>query len=243
MFFFFHLFTGIVLGYLISGILKDRHWLIPCTVGAVLPDLIDKPLGFVIFGGVIDNGRIWCHSLLFAAIVLVSGLLLWKFRRTPVLIAAAIGILSHQLLDLMWLQPATWYYPLLGPFGERLPPGHLFVILADEISTPSEWVLVALIAAALLLTLRPGRIAAMIRKDPHMIQGILETGAVILLVLSGVIIGLGIVKRSLPYTGWSRPEEYLLGGIVIALAAYLLWRWQSRFKSQEILNGTTTMIK
>jgi membrane-bound metal-dependent hydrolase YbcI (DUF457 family) len=231
MFFFFHLFTGIVLGYLISDILKDRRWLIPCAVGAVLPDLIDKPVGFVIFGGVIDNGRIWCHSLIFAAIVLVAGLLIWKYWRTPVLVAAATGILSHQILDLMWRQPATWYYPVLGPFGERLPPGHLFVILADEISTPSEWIFAVLIAIIIMFLVNPRRIAAMIHKDPHMVQGILETGAVILLILSGVIIGAGIVRRSLPYTGWSRPEEYILGGIVIALAAYLLWRWQSRLKS------------
>jgi len=60
------------------------------------------------------------------------------------------------------------------------------------------------------------------------VQGILETGAVILLILSGIIIGFGMVRRSLPYIGWSRPEEYFIGGIVIALAAYLLWRWQSR---------------
>jgi hypothetical protein len=209
----------------------------------VLPDLIDKPVGFIILGGVIDNGRIWCHSLLFAAIVLAGGLLLWKYRRTPVLVAAAIGILSHQLLDLMWLQPMTWYYPALGPISERLPPGHLFVILADEISTPSEWIFAALIAIIIVFLADPRRIAAMAHKDPHMVQGILETGAVILLVLSGIIIGLGIVKRSLPYIGWSRPEEYFIGGIVIALAAYLFWRWQSRFKSQELLNGTTTMIQ
>jgi len=232
MFFFFHLFTGIVLGYLISDILHDRRWMVPCAVGAVLPDLIDKPVGFIILGGVIDNGRIWCHALLFAAIIMAGGLLLWKYRRTPVLIAAAIGVLSHQLLDLMWLQPATWYYPVLGPISERLPPGHLFVILADEISTPSEWILVALIATALVIALRPSRIASMIRNDPHRVQGILETGAVILLILSGVIIGCGIVRKSLPYTGWSEPEEYILGGIVIALTSYLLWRWQSR------LNGT-----
>jgi len=231
MFFFFHLFTGIVLGYLVSDILKDRRWLIPCAVGAVLPDLIDKPVGFIIFGGVLDNGRIWCHSILFAVIVMAGGLLLWKYRRTPVLIAAAIGILSHQLLDLMWLQPSTWYYPALGPFGERLPPGHLFVILADEISTPSEWIFAVLIAVIIVVLVIPHRIPARIHKDPHRVQGIAETGAVILLVLSGITIGFGMVNRSLPYTGWSRPEEYILGGIVIALAAYLLWRWQSYLKS------------
>jgi len=228
MYFFFHLFTGIILGFLIGDLLHNRRWIIPCAIGAVLPDLIDKPFGFIVFGGVIDNGRIWCHSLLVAAIVLLAGLLIWNMRKTPVLLAAAIGILSHQILDLMWRQPSTWYYPLLGPFGGRLPPGHLFTLLMQEISNPSEWILVALIAIVVVFTLRPGRIAALIHKDPHTVQGILETGAVMLLILSGIIIGFGMVRRSLPFTGWGRPEEYFIGGIVIALAAYLLWRWQSR---------------
>ena len=228
MYFFFHLFTGIILGILIGDLLHDRRWVIPCAIGAVLPDLIDKPFGFIVFGGVIDNERIWCHSLLVAAIVLLAGLLIWNVRKTPVLVAAAIGILSHQILDLMWRQPSTWYYPLLGPFGGRLPPGHLFTLLMQEISNPSEWILVALIAIVIVFTLRPGRIAALIHKDPHTVQGIFATGAVMLLILSGIIIGFGMVRRSLPYTGWSRPEEYFIGGIVIALAAYLLWRWQSR---------------
>jgi membrane-bound metal-dependent hydrolase YbcI (DUF457 family) len=227
MYFFFHLFTGIILGFLIGDRLHDRDWVMPCAIGAVLPDLIDKPVGFIIFGGVLDNGRIWCHSLLVAAIVLLAGLLAGKVRKTPLLVAAAIGILSHQILDLMWRQPRTWYYPLLGPFGGRLPPGHLFTLLMQEISNPSERILAALIAIAIVFALRPGRIAALIHKDPHMVQGILETGAVMLLILSGAIIGFGMVRRSLPYIGWSRPEEYFIGGIVIALAAYLLWRWQS----------------
>jgi hypothetical protein len=154
----------------------------PCAIGAVLPDLIDKPVGFIIFGGVLDNGRIWCHSLLVAAIVLLAGLLAGKVRETPLLVAAAIGILSHQILDLMWRQPRTWYYPLLGPFGGRLPPGHLFTLLMQEISNPSERILAALIAIAIVFALRPGRIAALIHKDPHMVQGILETGAVMLLI-------------------------------------------------------------
>lgn len=232
MFFFFHLFTGIVLGYLVAGILHDRRWLIACAIGSVLPDLIDKPVGFILFGGVIDNGRIWCHALLVTAIVMAGGLLLWKYRRTPVLVAAAVGILSHQILDLMWRQPATWYYPLLGSISERLPPDHLVVILTDEISTPSEWVLVIPVTVALLVTIRPG-LAAMIQKDPPRVQGVAATAALILLVLSGVFIAWGIMRKTLPYTGWSEPVEYILGGIVIALSSYLLWTWQSRLNKKD----------
>jgi membrane-bound metal-dependent hydrolase YbcI (DUF457 family) len=228
MYFFFHLLTGIILGFLIADLFHDRRWLLPCAVGAVLPDLIDKPVGFIIFGGVIDNGRIWCHSLLVAAIVLLAGLLVWKVKKTPVLVAAAIGILSHQLLDLMWRQPSTWYYPLAGPFERTMLHGNLFTLLMGEVSNPTEWILAALIAIIIMFLVNPRRITAMIHNNPHRVQGILETGSVLLLVPAGIIIGFGMVRRSLPYIGWIRPEEYFIGGIVIALAAYLLWRWQSR---------------
>lgn len=228
MYFFFHLFTGIILGLLLGELLKDRRWILPCAIGSVLPDLIDKPVGFILLGGIIDNGRIWCHSLVFAAIVLVAGVLVGKVKKTPVLIAAAIGILSHQILDLMWRQPVTWYYPLLGPFAGTFPPGHLMALLLNELKTPSEWLLAALILAAAFL--RPARIAALVHRHPRGVQGILGTAAVLLLILAGMLMGLGLTRRFLTATGWSRPEEYLIGGIVIALAAFALWRYQLRLQ-------------
>ena len=36
------------------------------VIGALLPDLIDKPLGRVIFASTIANGRIIGHTLLFS---------------------------------------------------------------------------------------------------------------------------------------------------------------------------------
>jgi len=44
------------------------------VIGALLPDLVDKPLGRVIFSSTLANGRIIGHTLLFSLILLLIGL-------------------------------------------------------------------------------------------------------------------------------------------------------------------------
>ncbi len=77
-------------------------------IGSILPDIIDKPLGHLLLPG--DNGRIFAHTLLFALSVLLIGLV---FR--PVL-SLSIGVSFHHILDGMFLDPETSFWPLLGPF-------------------------------------------------------------------------------------------------------------------------------
>jgi hypothetical protein len=50
------------------------------VIGALLPDLIDKPLGRVIFASTIANGRIIGHTLLFALLIFLMGLYLYEKR-------------------------------------------------------------------------------------------------------------------------------------------------------------------
>lgn len=94
-YFFFHLFIGILLGFLISDFFNNRRWLIPCAAGAILPDLIDKPVGYIIFPNTIGPGRICSHALLVALLVLAIGLVIWKVKKNPVVVAVGVGILLH----------------------------------------------------------------------------------------------------------------------------------------------------
>jgi membrane-bound metal-dependent hydrolase YbcI (DUF457 family) len=119
MFLFFHLFTGIVLGLLMGDLLHDRRWVIPFAIGAVLPDLIDKPIGNLFFADLFGNGRIFMHSLIASCALLVIGYGIRKRWADPAVLAIATGVLSHQVLDLMWKDPASWYYPLPGQFPYR----------------------------------------------------------------------------------------------------------------------------
>ncbi len=224
MYFFFHLFTGIVLGLLIADLLNDRRWVIPCAFGAVLPDLIDKPLGQVIFATSIGYGRIWAHTLLFFLLVLVLGIVVWKFWRNPAVCSVAVGILSHEVLDQMWLEQANWFYPLLGPFQGHLSPDYINVLILGEINTPSETVLAILLGISALIYLNYRQKIP----DNTGIRAIVKNGflllALALLVLGGIVIGRSMAGQALPFTGWSEPIEYFMGGIVIVMAAYVAWR-------------------
>ena len=74
--------------------------------GAILPDLIDKPLGFLL--GL--EGRLWAHTFLFLFGILALSFLppLRAFR------LIGFGVATHLLLDLIWQQPNIVLYPLYG---------------------------------------------------------------------------------------------------------------------------------
>jgi membrane-bound metal-dependent hydrolase YbcI (DUF457 family) len=79
-------------------------------IGALMPDIIDKPLSFLGFG----NGRSITHTLLVFLIVLALALYLWKNRRQTWLIAIAVGMFTHLIFDRMWSTPRTLFWPLYG---------------------------------------------------------------------------------------------------------------------------------
>lgn len=83
-------------------------------VGAMLPDLVDKPLGHLVLGW--DAGRLFAHTLLFTLLLCLGAACL--LRRSPrgaaVLAALAFGSAAHLALDRMWLEPAVLLWPLLG---------------------------------------------------------------------------------------------------------------------------------
>jgi hypothetical protein len=84
------------------------------AIGAILPDLIDKPIGNIIFASSISNGRIIGHTLLFSCFLLFAGLYLYEKRRNIKVMALATGSFFHLFEDQMWASPRTYYWPLHG---------------------------------------------------------------------------------------------------------------------------------
>jgi inner membrane protein len=79
-------------------------------IGSLIPDIIDKPLALGGFG----NGRSITHTLLIALVVLCIGFsLILNYKKTW-LLAIAIGMLTHLILDSMWASPQTLFWPLYG---------------------------------------------------------------------------------------------------------------------------------
>ncbi|HIH75593.1 MAG TPA: metal-dependent hydrolase [Methanosarcina sp.] len=117
MFIFGHI--GITLGifYLLSRLLPEKNiqiefkWI---AVGALLPDLIDKPLGRIILAETIGSGRIFAHTLIFAILLGLIGYYMF-YRKgwiAPLIIAGAS--FCHVLEDEMWNSPRAFFWPFLG---------------------------------------------------------------------------------------------------------------------------------
>jgi membrane-bound metal-dependent hydrolase YbcI (DUF457 family) len=230
MYFFFHLFTGIVLGFLFAELLQDRRWIIPCTIGAILPDLIDKPLGHLILASSIGYGRIFTHTLLLALLIIAAGLMYWRLRKDPGLVALGAGILSHQILDLMWVQPVNWYYPFLGPFHGNFIEGFFWIEFLAEIHNPFELILGSMVFILVLVLIFRSRVSTTIQEKRSVISLIATFCALVFGSLAGILIGWGLGGNTVPQIGWGRPEDLVIGGIIIALASLLFWRWQNIVK-------------
>ncbi len=81
------------------------------AIGSMLPDIIDKPLGEVVYGTP-SMGRIFAHTLLF--LLLLAGAAF--YTRDLRFASLCGGVLFHLTLDFMWNSPAILFWPLLGSF-------------------------------------------------------------------------------------------------------------------------------
>lgn len=134
-----HLFIGALIGFAIYR-WKGETLAIPVAmIAALLPDLLDKPLGHLLLQDSLDNGRIFAHSLMFLGIVAcLSTTAAWK-RHRPLAIALMAGVISHILLDGMWDDPTTLFWPLLGPFVQGHYPDYFGNAIVTELTAPSEY--------------------------------------------------------------------------------------------------------
>lgn len=150
-----HLFLGLILGLAITRRLGDRRLIGFAALGAVLPDLLDKPVGHLLFAESLDSGRIFAHGLLFLALLLIAGIYLSRRQGSFALLAAATGVLSHQVLDTMWAMPVTWYFPFLGPYEPYEFSDYFGDAILAEASSLSEWIFLAASAGIALAACRP----------------------------------------------------------------------------------------
>ncbi len=81
---------------------------------ALLPDVIDKPLGHLILPGIFDSGRIFAHTLLFTLVLLIFGLMQYRRRGRRWCLTLAMGSAGHLVLDAMWRTPRTLLWPAFG---------------------------------------------------------------------------------------------------------------------------------
>jgi hypothetical protein len=80
-------------------------------LGAMLPDIIDKPLVLMLADKPVGSARFIAHSLIFIVVLILLGELYGIiFKRTGFLIVACAS-LAHIIEDLIWRTPKVLFWP------------------------------------------------------------------------------------------------------------------------------------
>jgi hypothetical protein len=219
---FVHLFSGVLIGIVFFHIWKDRRLIPVCIAGALISDLLDKPLSLLI-PDVFGSTRTIGHTLILALVLMIAALILW-YRYGNILGMVFAGmVLLHQLLDMIWTLPVTWFFPLLGPFQKTPAAGGFVQFLWIEVTNPSEWVFALASCVFLLIwytrirhnppSTLPDRILIPSQYGMAGVLGI--TGACL------VITGTGLLSGPAPelYPG---PDKTLMAGLVALCGAIVL---------------------
>ena len=223
MYLFAHLFTGILIGLGLFQIYGDRRLVPVCIAGSLFPDLLDKPL-MLLIPGIVGSTRSIGHTLLLALAILFAALILWYRSRSVLGIAFAGTVLFHQLLDMLWTLPVTWFFPLQGVFPMVPPSGGLLLqFLWPELTNPSEWVF-ALASCILLLS----GYAGILYHGPSFLSGrtlgLLQYGMAGLLGIMGaylIFAGMDLVSTTAPALS-SGPDKTIMAGLVALCGATVL---------------------
>ncbi len=93
-------------------------------LGSLLPDILDKPSWLFAFSDIFPSGRSYGHTFLFNLLLFVWGLIMIKYKQSWLLIISLSSII-HLILDQVWDNPVTLWWPLLGPFHRTEPTGWL----------------------------------------------------------------------------------------------------------------------
>ncbi|MCZ7393340.1 MAG: metal-dependent hydrolase [Candidatus Methanoperedens sp.] len=114
-----------ILVYLVPGIRgRINYWYV--AFGAVLPDIIDKLLGRILFPYSIASGRVIAHTLVFVLLLALAGFYHYRRRGDMRILFISGASFLHLLEDEMWMEPAILLWPLLGWSFPRGTPDNWF---------------------------------------------------------------------------------------------------------------------
>ncbi|MCD6358737.1 MAG: metal-dependent hydrolase [Dehalococcoidia bacterium] len=140
-------------------------------VGSMLPDIIDKPVGQLIFRDSINNGRIFCHTLLFLLIIALVGVYLYRSGGKLWMLTLSFGTFVHLILDEMWLTPRTLLWPLYGWTFPRMDitvsawmQGMMDALFCNPKTYISETVGLIILVWFLVVLVRRGKVRGFLRE-------------------------------------------------------------------------------
>jgi inner membrane protein len=104
-------------------------------LGSLLPDIVDKPLGIVIFPEAIGNGRTFLHTMIFLVMTILLGAFVYRWKNALWGFFIAFGVLMHFSMDAMWTDPVTLYWPFIKPAFDKYPDIELLHIVRSWVYT------------------------------------------------------------------------------------------------------------
>jgi len=136
--------------------------------GALLPDIIDKPVGQFFLRDSLSSGRIFCHTLAFLLLITPTGFYLYRSHGKTWLLVLAFGTFTHLICDQMWLAPQTLLWPA---YGWAFPKSDLtywlqnilYALFTDPAVYVPELVGMMILIWFVLVLVRRGRVHAFIR--------------------------------------------------------------------------------
>lgn len=129
----------------------DLRWLL---AGAVVPDILDKAVGQVLFRPYFQNGRIFLHTFAVSLGVFLLGLYRWRRDGDGGVLLLWVGMVSHLVLDRIWTEPTTAFWPIMGPFMRHASLKSIWGQVLDYLRSPLFWVEEAAGGALLVSSLR-----------------------------------------------------------------------------------------
>src|ERR1035437_2524028 len=107
-------------------------------LGSLLPDIIDKPLWM--FPSLHWDGRGYAHTFIFNFVLLLSGIVVLKQFRQMWLLILSLCSFIHLVLDQMWANPTTLWWPLLGPIPRGETAGWFSSLWNGLFSSPVVYI-------------------------------------------------------------------------------------------------------
>ncbi len=102
------------------------------ALASLIPDIVDKPIGRLVFKSRFDSGRLFAHTLL-VNVAFFSILFFMRGRAKRRFVLVPISSLLHLAEDGMWSQPKVFWWPLFGSSFPKEPvSGGAFAFLAPS---------------------------------------------------------------------------------------------------------------
>jgi membrane-bound metal-dependent hydrolase YbcI (DUF457 family) len=130
--------TVLIVRYVFRDPDMDLRWVL---FGSILPDLIDKPIGSLLFNDTFHTHRLFAHSVLFPIVGLLIAIVVTD-RGSALrkgLIGLVIGCLIHLVLDAAWADPEAFWWPLFGFDFPHVAGSGFGELLRSMITNPWVW--------------------------------------------------------------------------------------------------------